>query len=48
VRDPLEVRPDLPKDLADFLNQACAPYRQDRFSTAVEMRRALHDVRAAM
>jgi serine/threonine protein kinase len=48
VRDPLKLRPDLPKDLADFLKQACAPYRQDRFGTAVEMRRALHDVRGAM
>jgi uncharacterized protein (TIGR02653 family) len=48
VRDPLEVRPDLPKELADFLKQACAPYRQDRFSTAVDMRRALHEVRGAM
>lgn len=48
VRDPLEVRPDLPKELADFLKQACAPYRQDRFNTAVDMRRALHEVRAAM
>jgi uncharacterized protein (TIGR02653 family) len=48
VRDPLELRPDLPKDLADFLKQACAPYREDRFGTAVEMRRALDDVRGAM
>jgi uncharacterized protein (TIGR02653 family) len=48
VRDPLKVRPDLSKDLADFLMQACAPYRQDRFVTAVEMRQALQDVRAAM
>ncbi len=48
VRDPLNIRPDLPKELADFLKQACAPYRQDRFNTAVDMRRALHDVRATV
>ena len=32
----------------DFLIRACAPYREDRFGTAVEMREALEGVRGGM
>ncbi|MGI9181095.1 MAG: BREX system Lon protease-like protein BrxL [Longimicrobiaceae bacterium] len=48
VRDPRQFRPDLDGTLADFLVKACAPYREKRFTTAVEMRRALEEVRAAL
>jgi serine/threonine protein kinase len=48
VRDPRQFRPDLDGTLADVLVKACAPYREKRFTTAVEMRRALEEVRAAM
>jgi hypothetical protein len=46
VTDPRTVRPDLGAELAEFIIKACAPARADRFSTAVEMRAALRDVRA--
>ncbi len=48
VRDPKQFRSDLDNGLAAFLAKACAPYRDDRFLTAVEMRQALEDVRSAM
>jgi serine/threonine protein kinase len=48
VRDPRQFRPDLNGTLADVLVKACAPYREKRFTTAVEMRRALEEVRAAL
>jgi serine/threonine protein kinase len=48
VQDPRQIRPDLNDALADFLKKACAPYREDRFATAVEMRWALENVRTAM
>lgn len=48
VRDPKDFRPDLPEDLTDFLRRACAPYRGDRFTTAVEMREELEEIRLGM
>ena len=41
VIDPRTKRPDMPEDVAEFLMKACAPYREDRFQTASEMRDAL-------
>jgi hypothetical protein len=46
VIDPRTTRTDLNSDLADFLIKACAPASADRFSTAADMRLALHDIRA--
>jgi len=43
-RDPRDHRPDLAPGLADFLLRACAPYRDQRFATALEMRLALEAV----
>ncbi len=37
VIDPRTIRTDLPRDLAEFLIKACAPYRDERFATAHEM-----------
>jgi serine/threonine protein kinase len=45
--DPLSVRPDLSPRLAEFLQKACAPYREERFSSAREMRDALAEIRAS-
>lgn len=41
VRDPRSIRADLDERLAAFLVKACAPYRDERFRTAREMRAAL-------
>ena len=41
VIDPRVKRPDLPSALAEFLAKACAPYREDRFQTAAEIREEL-------
>jgi uncharacterized protein (TIGR02653 family) len=46
VIDPRTIRPDLSPELAEFLMEACAPYRDERFSTAQEMREALQDVQS--
>ena len=43
--DPLSIRPDLSPPLAQFLMRACAPYRDERFSSAREMREALSELR---
>jgi serine/threonine protein kinase len=48
VIDPRKPRPDLRADLAEFLIKACAPVKADRFATAVEMRDALHKIRAEL
>jgi len=40
-RDPREHRPELSPALTEFLMRACAPYRDERFQTAMEMRAAL-------
>ena len=48
VRDPRQFRPDLDGAVADFLMKACAPYHDDRFTTAVEMHGALADMRTAI
>jgi hypothetical protein len=48
VIDPRTIRFDLGPDLAEFLIKACAPTRADRFSTAAEMRLALHSIRAGI
>lgn len=45
VIDPRAIRPDLPRGLAEFLIKSCAPYRDQRFSTAFEMKEALEAVR---
>jgi serine/threonine protein kinase len=46
VRDPSSFRPDLPEQLHAFLARACAPYRDQRFQTAHEMRSELTGIRA--
>jgi serine/threonine protein kinase len=45
--DPLSIRPDLSPQLAQFLLKACAPYRDERYSTAREMYEALSDLRTS-
>jgi len=45
--DPLSVRSDLSPQLAQFLLKACAPYRDERYSSAREMREALSELRAS-
>jgi len=47
VKDPRQVRNDLNAKLGVFLLKACAPYREDRFHTALHMRQELEAVRAA-
>ena len=46
VIDPRTIRPDLGPEIAEFLIKACAPAKDDRFSTGAEMRQALRNVRA--
>jgi hypothetical protein len=46
VTDPRTIRSDLNPDLAEFLIKACAPASVDRFSTAVDMKLALRNIRA--
>jgi serine/threonine protein kinase len=46
VRDPSSFRPDLPEQLHALLARACAPYRDQRFQTAHEMRSELTGIRA--
>lgn len=48
VRDAQSIRPDLSPELAAFLTKACAPYRDERYKTAREMKEALEAVRDAM
>ena len=48
VTDPRTIRPDLDRDLAQFLVKACAPASADRFATAAEMRQALRGIRAGL
>lgn len=43
--DPLSIRPDLSPQLAQFLMKACAPDRNERYSSAREMHKALCDLR---
>jgi uncharacterized protein (TIGR02653 family) len=45
VIDPMTIRKDLTPELAEFLMRACAPYRNDRFATAREMKSFLETVR---
>ncbi len=45
VIDPRTFRPDLSPELSEFLVEACAPYRDDRFSTARDMKDALATIR---
>jgi len=47
VKDPQNLRPDLSRELCEFLTRACAAYRDERFATAVEMRAALTAARSA-
>jgi uncharacterized protein (TIGR02653 family) len=47
VTDPRSARPDMNDQLADFLMNACASERGERFATAIEMREALTAARAA-
>lgn len=46
VTDPRTIRSDLDQELATFLVKACAPYRNERFSTAQEMKNVLEAIRA--
>jgi hypothetical protein len=46
VTNPRTIRSDLNSALAEFLIKACAPARDDRFSTAAEMRLTLRKIRA--
>ncbi len=48
VRDPRELRSDLGSDLANFLLRSCAPYREQRYSTASEMKAELERIRKTM
>jgi uncharacterized protein (TIGR02653 family) len=43
----LSPRPDLSPELAQFLQKACAPHRDERFGSAREMRDALSEIRAS-
>jgi serine/threonine protein kinase len=45
--DPRTLRPDLSEQLAAFLLKACAPYREDRYATARQMRDDLARLRTA-
>jgi serine/threonine protein kinase len=45
VIDPLSIRPDLDGPLAEFLIRACASSRNERYSTANEMKEALDALR---
>jgi uncharacterized protein (TIGR02653 family) len=45
IIDPRTIRPDLNRDLADFLMKACAPDREHRFASAMEMKAALLVIR---
>lgn len=46
VIDPRTVRPDLNGELANFLMQACAPTRDQRFATARDMQLSLQAARS--
>jgi uncharacterized protein (TIGR02653 family) len=48
VRDPQQFRPDLLPKLVDFLRKACAPYRDDRFQLAAQMKSELEIIRSEM
>ncbi|MCW6004624.1 BREX system Lon protease-like protein BrxL [Micromonospora sp. CPCC 205371] len=45
--DPRAFRSDLSPELAEFLLKACAPYRDERYSTAAEMRDSLSRLRSS-
>jgi serine/threonine protein kinase len=47
IVDPRTIRSDLSIRLAEFLLKACAPYRDERFRTAAEMRDALLHARGS-
>jgi len=47
VIDPRTIRPDLDGQVAEFLAKACASSRDQRYSTALEMKAALDSVRGA-
>jgi uncharacterized protein (TIGR02653 family) len=48
VINPRTIRSDLPSALAEFLLKACAPEREQRFSTAAEMKTELREIRDAL
>ncbi|KKL05065.1 hypothetical protein LCGC14_2609770, partial [marine sediment metagenome] len=48
VRDPRLLRSDLRAELADFLIKACAALREQRFSSAHEMKAALAGIRSGL
>ena len=48
VIDPRTIHSDLPSALAEFLLKACAPRREQRFSTATEMKTELREIRDAL
>jgi serine/threonine protein kinase len=45
VIDARRIRSNLNSDLAEFLIKACAPAKEDRFSTAIQMRDTLRNIR---
>lgn len=45
VTDPRTIRSDLDPELATFLVKACAPYRNERFTTAQQMKDVLESIR---
>ena len=47
-RDPRQFRTDLNAGLAELLLRACAPDRNVRFQTAIEMKAALETIRASL
>jgi hypothetical protein len=45
VTDPRTIRSDLDPELATFLVKSCAPYRNERFTTAQQMKDVLESIR---
>lgn len=45
VTDPRTIRSNIDQELATFLVKACAPYRNERFATAQQMKDALEAIR---
>jgi serine/threonine protein kinase len=43
LRNPSKLNPDLPTSVSDWLLKAMAIEREDRFTSAIEMRKALHE-----
>lgn len=48
VRDPRTFSPDLSEVIVSFLLKACAPYRDQRFNTALEMKNQLEEASSGL